>query len=155
MMTRAHSTARVGCRVVALLLALSPAAVHAQQGVRRTMLGGYGSATIGRYYRSGGGGTLLPSAGGLGNFIPEGSLEPRPSVAAAMSPFQIEQTPIGGMSGARTPIGGASLMPDRRYPAFGRRGMAGMGGVIRSSPVGRRAVMPPRLASPSMVGSGG
>jgi hypothetical protein len=118
------------------------------------MLGGYGSATVAKSYRSGASGTLLPSGGGQGNFIPEGSIEPRPSVSAAMAPFQIERTSIGGMSGARTPIGGSSLMMGRRYPAFGSRGMTGMGGVIRSSPVGRRSVMPPRLASPSMLGGG-
>lgn len=138
----------VGSLAVVLAVALLPATAHAQVGVRRRPLGGYGSASIERYYRSGASGTLLPSGGGPGTFIPEGSIEPRPSIATVLSPFQIEQTPIGGMSGARTPIGGASLMPGRRYPAFGRRGVLGMGGVIRSSPVGRRAVMPSRLASP-------
>ncbi len=153
-MRLARTIVGVGCGVVSLLLLLPIATASAQGSIRRPMLGGYGSATVARSYRSGAGGTLLPSAGGQGNFIPEGSLEPRPSVASAMSPSRIEQTPIGGMSGARTPIGGSSLMLGRGYPAFGSRGMAAMGGVIRSSPVGRRSVMPPRLASPSMSGGG-
>lgn len=149
----------VGSLAAALGLALMPVAADAQVGIRRRALGGYGSATIARSYRSGAGGTFLPSSGGFGSFIAERSLEPRPASAAAMAPLQIEQTPIGGTGGVRTPIGGASLMRGRRFPAFGTRGAMGMGGVIRSPSVGRRMVMPPRLGSasgpPSVLGGGG
>jgi hypothetical protein len=149
----------VGSLAVASMLSLLPATAHAQGGVRRRSLGGYGSATITRYYRSGGGGTFLPSAGGFGSFIAERALESRPSAVAAMTPQQIERTPIGGMGGVRTPIGGASLMPGRRFPAFGTRGAMGIGGVIRSPAAGRRMVTPPRLGSPfgppSVLGGGG
>ncbi len=137
-----------GSLAVAFAMALLPAPAHAQGGVRRRPLGGYGSATITRYYGGGGSGAFLPSAAGAGGFIAERSLEPPASAAAAMTPRQLARTPIGGMSGARTPIGGASLMPGRRFPAFGTRGAMGMGGVIRSPAVGRRMVMPPRLGSP-------
>ena len=153
-----YRTVLVGSLAAVVAVALLPATAHAQAGVRRRPLGGYGSSTISRSYRSGTGGAYLPSAGGSGSFIAERSLEPRSSTAEAMTPRQIEQTPIGGMGGVRTPIGGASLMPGSRYPAFGTRGAMGMGRVIRSPSAGRRMVMPPRLASPFMppsVPSGG
>jgi hypothetical protein len=137
-----------GGLAVASMLALAPATARAQGIVQQRSLGGYGSATISRYYGGEGSGAFLPSAAGPGGFIAQRSLEPRSSTAAALTPRQVEQTMIGGMGSARTPIGGASLTPGRRYPAFGRRGTTGKGGMILSTPVARRSVMPPRLAAP-------
>ncbi len=89
-----------------LLVVTGAARAQSARSVRGRSLGGYGAATIGRYYSSGttayipysGGGGYVPYQGG-----PGGGFAIR-SVSRALP-----QTPIGGTSMTATPIGGASL----------------------------------------------
>lgn len=89
MMTTYRLVVVVGM-VVASALALAAATTHAQGIVQRRPLGGYGSATITRYYVGGGSRAFLPSsAGATGGFITaQRSLEPRSSTTAALTPRQ-------------------------------------------------------------------
>lgn len=89
------------------ILFVATGAARAQSGMSGggRSLGGYGAATIGRYYSSGttaympySGGGYVPYQGG-----PGGGFTVRPV------PRALPQTPIGGISMAATPIGGASL----------------------------------------------
>lgn len=85
-------------------------------------LGGYGSATIGRYYTSGMG-SYMPYNGNASGFVPyrggyAGGLGLQPI------PRRLPQTPIGGISMPMTMIGGASLPGGM---ATGMRGGMGAG----------------------------
>lgn len=89
------------------ILFVATGSARAQSGMSGggRSLGGYGAATIGRYYSSGttaympySGGGYVPYQGG-----PGGGFAVRPV------PRALPQTPIGGTSMAATPIGGASL----------------------------------------------
>ncbi|WP_152051863.1 hypothetical protein [Tautonia marina] len=142
--------------VIALTMGLIPDSAWGQMSVRRRPLGGYGAATIARSYRMDKGAAYIPYGGGFGGYIAQRVLEPTSPVASVTTPQPSPRTAIGGTSMARTPIGGASRMRERRLvPSAGSMGMTGM---IRSPAVGRPGVMPPRLSSPfgspSVLGGG-
>ncbi|RUL83567.1 hypothetical protein [Tautonia sociabilis] len=154
---------RIAASALALIaagLAQRPAEARAQAAGMGRSLGGYGEATIERYYRSGQG-PLIPYGGGQGGFIPYRGLEAREPAAAAMIPRRIEQTPIGGAGAMGTPIGGASLMRGTfTYRPLTSRGLTGMGPAVGPGMTGggRRMGLGfgyPFRQPPSLSGRGG
>lgn len=127
-----------------LLVATGPARAQSGMPGGGRSLGGYGAATIGRYYSSGttaympysGGGGYVPYQGG-----PGGGFAVRPVSRA------LPQTPIGGSSMATTPIGGASLgtvdmagrAGTRKFESF--RFSSGLGSDMIGRPMTRQAGM--------------
>ncbi|MHB1559469.1 MAG: hypothetical protein ACYC61_18630 [Isosphaeraceae bacterium] len=141
-----HPAAAARTLIIGGMLLIPTGPARAQSGMSGggRSLGGYGAATIGRYYSSGttaympysGGGGYVPYQGG-----PGGGFAVRPVSRA------LPQTPIGGTSMAATPIGGASLgagaMTDRsgtrRFESF--RFSSGLG----SDMIGRPMTQPSGL----------
>ncbi|MEW4567984.1 hypothetical protein AB1L88_08970 [Tautonia sp. JC769] len=142
---------------VAMEMGMGPGLAWGQMRVMRKGLGGYGAGTIGRLSRSEMGGAYIPYGGGFGGYLAQRVLEPGPSAGSVTAPQASPlRTPIGGEGMARTPIGGASRLRERRLvPSAGSMGMSGL---IRSQAVGRPGVMPTRLGSsfgsPSVLGGG-
>ena len=132
-MPSSRHTTFMGFLIVLMIGSIGPPTVRAQ-GAGRS-LGGYGAATIGRYYGSGQG-SYLPYNGNASGFVPyqggyAGGLGVQPI------PRRLPRTPVGGTSMPLTPIGGASLyggMAGGGRPAFlpfGYEGGIGMpGGLI-------------------------
>jgi hypothetical protein len=124
----------LGVLLVAGLTAIGSTPARAQMGMSGAgrSLGGYGAATIGRYYTSGMG-SYMPYNGNASGFIPY-----RGGYAGGLGlqriPRRLPQTPIGGTSMPMTSIGGASLPGGM---AAGTRDGMGMGAVA-----GRRTFAP-------------
>jgi hypothetical protein len=95
-------------------------------------LGGYGAATIGRYY-SNGMGTYMPYNGNASGFVPyRGGYGG--GVGVQPIPRRLNPTAVGGASMPMTPIGGASLDQGMRtatrrgsFLPFGYEGGLGFG----------------------------
>lgn len=130
---------------------------HAQMGMPGRSLGGYGAATIDRYYQDRQG-AWIPYNGGFGGFVPYQYLEPRSALGTMPSP-RVEPTTIGGTGAIATPIGGASrrMNQGRLYAPLNlgearNRGMSPRGGPrnqMRSLGFGS-----PFRTPPSLVGGG-
>lgn len=142
--------------LVAFLVLVSPTFAPAQMAGTPRSLGGYGAATIGANYQSGGSGALIPYASGIGGYIPYQSLEPR-SVAATLASRLLRETSIGGIGNGSMgiPIGGASRMtsPGRIYSPLNTR--AEMGGVPSMRGAGRTIGFGSPFRQPPNLGGGG
>lgn len=125
-----------------LLVAASSARAQSGMSGGGRSLGGYGAATIGRYYSSGTT-AYIPYSGG-GGYVP---YQAGPGGGFAVRPVSraLPQTPIGGNSMAATPIGGASLgagamnvrTGGRRFESF--RFSSGLGSDMTGRPMTRQS----------------
>lgn len=138
---------RVAVLILLFIGATGTSATWAQMVARDAgrSLGGYGAATISRYYSDGmsayipyGGSNYIPYRGG-----DAGGLGSQPI------PRRLPQTPVGGISMPMTPIGGASLTggaglgahPGGSFLPFGYEGGIGLGRGLIGTPMTRQGRM--------------
>ncbi|MFI5456078.1 MAG: hypothetical protein ACHRXM_11575 [Isosphaerales bacterium] len=158
-MRQARRAILEGLLLIGGITLIGAPAAQAQMGTPGAgrSLGGYGEATIGRYYSSGMT-SYMPYNGSAGGFIPY-----RGGYAGGFGfePIsrRVPQTPIGGISMPMTPIGGASLSGGMGagagrgvFAPFGYEGGIGLGAGMIGTPMtkqgGRRSPLGPGFGYP-------